>query len=75
MMNEQEYKAFMFEEFKKSYSMGVCDFYKLLMSLPEGNLDADAKQAITFCFRHYTNSSSRSVDKRISELKGGGDVA
>jgi hypothetical protein len=74
MMTDEEYKAFMFEEFKKAYNMGICDFYKLLgicdfykllMALPEENLAAEAKEAITFCFRHYTNSSSRSVDKRI----------
>lgn len=75
MQTVDEYKAFMFEEFKKAYNMGICDFYKLLMALPEENLAAEAKEAITFCFRHYTNSASRGVDKRISELKGGGDVA
>lgn len=62
---QTEFKKQVFANFRTTYTAGVADFYKILMAIP--NLDADAKQVITFTMRQVTNGLNKEFDKKISE--------
>lgn len=66
-MSEKDVQS---DDARQCYFAGMSDLYKVLMRLPNANLDSDAKTTITFTFEQFQRIYMRREAAELRKVRG-----